>query len=111
MEWGIDVPGHEKACTVGVEKDDGGGKGVVVIDYIGEVGHGFVAFVERGRQGVGVQSCFVRGVDNVDCPLPAVWRERKSISRGSSAKCWISKALTREALLPPIRYALLRASP
>lgn len=54
MEWGIDVPCHEEACTVGVEKDDGGGKGVVVFDYIGEVGHGFVAFVERGRKSVGV---------------------------------------------------------
>lgn len=54
MEWGIDVPGHEEACTVGVEKDYGGGKGVIEIDYIGEVGHGFVAFVERGRQNVGV---------------------------------------------------------
>jgi hypothetical protein len=31
-----------------------------------------VAFVEWGHQGVGVRSCFSRGVDNVDCALPAV---------------------------------------
>lgn len=55
-----------------VEEGDCGGEVVVVVDYVGEIGHGFVAFVEWGHQGVGVRSCFSRGVDNVDCALPAV---------------------------------------
>lgn len=57
---------------MGVEKDDGRGKVVVVLDYICKVGHGLVAFVELGRKNVGIKSCLGRGVDGVDCSLPAV---------------------------------------
>jgi hypothetical protein len=57
---------------VGVEKGDGGGEGVVVVDYVGEVGHGLVAFVQRGGELLVVcDGCFGR-VDGVDCALPAV---------------------------------------
>ena len=54
MEWRINVPRHEEACTMGVKKSDGRGKVVVEIDYVREVGHGFVAFVEWGRKNIGI---------------------------------------------------------
>lgn len=72
VERGVDVPGHEEAGAVGMEEGDGGGEGVVVVDQVGEVGHGLVAFVQRGGELLGVcDGCF-GGVDGVDCALPAV---------------------------------------
>lgn len=46
VEWRIDVPCHEEACAMSVEKGDGRGEIVVGVDYVREVGHGFMAFVE-----------------------------------------------------------------
>jgi hypothetical protein len=37
-----------------VEKDYCRGKGVVVVNYVGEVGHGFVAFVQGCRENIGI---------------------------------------------------------
>lgn len=82
VEGSVHVPGSEKAVAVGVEEGDYGGDGVrVVIDYVGEVGHGFFAFVHRGcelRCGevggngacAGVREGRDRGIDDVDCSLP-----------------------------------------
>ena len=39
VEPGVGVPALEVAVAVAVEEDDGGGEGVVVVDYVGEVGH------------------------------------------------------------------------
>lgn len=39
MEWGVGVPGLEEAAAVGVDEDEGGREGVVVVDDVGEVGH------------------------------------------------------------------------
>lgn len=66
------MPGHEEAGAVGVEEGDCGGEVVVVVDHVGEVGHGLVAFVEGGGEGVGVGARFLGGVDDVDCSLPAI---------------------------------------
>lgn len=69
VEGGVGVPGGEETGAVGVEEGEGGGEGGVVVYYVGEVGHGFVAFVEGGGEvgGEGVGG----GVDGVDCCLPA----------------------------------------
>ena len=70
MQWGVGVPCVGKAPPVGMDEGEDGREGSVVVGYIGEVGHRFVAFVLRGRErcvggGGG-------GVDGVDCMLPAV---------------------------------------
>ena len=69
VEGGVGVPGGEEAGAVGVEEGEGGGEVGVVVYYVGEVGHGFVTFVEGGGEvgGEGVGG----GVDGVDCCLPA----------------------------------------
>ena len=64
------MPGGEEARAVGVEEDKGGREVGVVVDNVGEVGHGLSAFVHWGREdsirGVG------GGVDGVNRRLPAV---------------------------------------
>lgn len=71
VKGGVGVPGSPEAVAARVDEGHDGGEGVVVLDYVGEVGHGFVAFVGRGVQGgVGV-------VDRVDGVLPAVGGEKK----------------------------------
>ena len=69
VEGGVGVPGGEEAGAVGVQEGEGGGEVRVVVYYVGEVGHGFVTFVEGGGEvgGEGVGG----GVDGVDCCLPA----------------------------------------
>ena len=69
VEGGVGVPGGEEAGAVGVEEGEGGGEGRVVVYYVGEVGHGFVAFVEGGGE-VGCGEGVGGGVDGVDCCLP-----------------------------------------
>ena len=51
-----------------MEEGDGGRKGgVVIIDYVGEVSHGFVALVDTRGEDV----CRLRGwINGVDCSLP-----------------------------------------
>ena len=52
-----------------MQEDEGGREVGVVVDDVGEVGHGFSAFVYggcEGRVGGGVGG----GVDGVDCCLP-----------------------------------------
>lgn len=68
MEGGVGVPGGEEAGVMGVEEGEGGGEGRVVVYYVGEVGHCFMAFVHGG----GEAGCeVVRWVYGVDCCLPA----------------------------------------
>lgn len=69
MEGCVGVPGGEEAGFVGVEEGDDEGEGGVVVDYVGEVGHAFLAFVlgdgaVGGGEGGG-------GVDCVEFVLPA----------------------------------------
>ena len=45
VEGGVGVPGGEEAGAVGVKEGESGGEVGVVVYYVGEVGHGFVAFV------------------------------------------------------------------
>jgi hypothetical protein len=73
VQWGVDVPSLEEALAVGVEEGhDRGNFAVVVVDDVGEVGHGFVAFVHRRYEGVG-SAVRTGGVDDVDGSLPAAW--------------------------------------
>ena len=68
VERGVGVPGCFKAVAVGVEEEEDAGEVGVVVDYMGEVGHGFVAFVLGDDEGV------IRGpvcVDIVEGSLPA----------------------------------------
>ena len=50
MEGGIGVPGEEKAGAVGVQEGDGGGERGVIVNYVSQVGHAFVAFVHGSRE-------------------------------------------------------------
>ncbi len=64
VEGRVGVPGGEEAGAVGVEECEGRGEGGVVVDYVGEVGHGFAAFVHGGREGgAGGVGGGVHGVD------------------------------------------------
>ena len=84
VEGGVGVPGGPEAVAARVDEGHDGGEGVVVLDYVGEVGHGFVAFVGGGVEGG------VRVVDCVDGVLPAVGGEEEgfmSACRGWSASC------------------------
>lgn len=64
------MPGGEEARAVGVEEDEGGREVDVVVNNVGEVGHGLSAFIhwrrEDSTRGVG------GGVDGVNRRLPAV---------------------------------------
>lgn len=71
VERGIDVPGFEEAGAVGVKEGDGRREGIVEVNYVGKVGHGFVAFIRRGFKNCVVRSCVGGRVDDVDCSLPA----------------------------------------
>ena len=62
------MPGGEEAGAMGVEEGEGGREGRVIVYYIGEVGHCFVAFIHGGCE-AGCE--VVRGVYGVDCCLPA----------------------------------------
>ena len=70
MERGVGVPGGEEAGAVGVDEGEGGREVGVVVDDVGEVGHGFPAFVHGGREGRVVDGVG-GGVDGVDGCLPA----------------------------------------
>lgn len=53
VQWVIDVPGLPEAIAVGMEEcNDLGNLCMVMIDDVGEVGHSFVALVDRRAQGV-----------------------------------------------------------
>ena len=69
VQGGIGVPGGEEAGAVGVQEGEGGGEVGVIVNYVGEVGHGFVAFVEGGGEVVG--DSIGGRVDGVYCCLPA----------------------------------------
>ena len=69
VERGVGVPCVAEAAPVWMDEGEGGGEGGVVVDDVGEVGHGFVAFVLWGCEGcVGGRG---GGIDGVDCVLPA----------------------------------------
>ena len=76
VEGGIRVPSREEAGAVGVQEGECSGEGVVVVDYVGQVGHAFAAFVEGGCEDwVGVQGRGGYGlggwIDDVKGALPA----------------------------------------
>ena len=62
------MPGGEEAGAVRVDEGEGRWKVGVVVDDVGEVGHGFSAFVHGGCEGGGVGG---GRVDGVDGRLPA----------------------------------------
>lgn len=64
---------------MGVEEGDCGGKFIVVINDIGEVGHGFMAFIDRGRKGFVIGSHVLGGIDYVKGPLPTITENDISI--------------------------------
>ena len=69
------MPGREEARAVGMEECEGGREVGIVVNYVGEVGHGLSAFVHRGCEGsIGRIG---GGVDGVNRRLPAV----RSISK------------------------------
>lgn len=83
VEGRVRVPGGEEARAVGMQEGEGGRQVGVIVDYVGEVGHGFSAFVHWRCQGGGVR-VVGRGVDGVDCCLPAAL----FVSR-VGGRCWI----------------------
>lgn len=114
MEGGVGVPGGEEAGAVGVEEDEGGGEVGVVVDYVGEVGHGFSAFVHGGRKGCvrGVGG----GVDRVDRRLPAalfISKVRLEIkwSRAYSGKCSATQSVFSFSVLAMMTTLLLASPP
>lgn len=80
VERGVGVPGREEARAMRVEEYEGRREVRVVVDYVGEVGHGFSAFVHGGCEGSirGVG----RGVDGVDCRPPAIPTVSESTAGG-----------------------------
>ena len=71
VEGGVGVPGGEEARAVGVQEREGRREAGVVVDDVGEVGHGLAAFVHGGGEGR-VRGVGRGGVDGVDGRLPAV---------------------------------------
>ncbi len=69
MEWRVGMPASEEAITVRVDQGKSRRQGVIVVYYVGEVGHGFVAFVHRGCEGGSV----CRRIDGENCGLPAAF--------------------------------------
>jgi hypothetical protein len=55
-----------------VKEGDGGREVVVMVDYVGKVGHGFVALVEGSFEGAFVLYRDSRRIDDVDGRLPAM---------------------------------------
>lgn len=53
-----------------VEEGDGGWEAVVVVDDVGQVGHGLVALVDGSGERVGVLDGGIGWVDGVDSALP-----------------------------------------
>jgi hypothetical protein len=39
VEWRVNMPSHGETSAVGVEEDNDGGKGVIVVNQVGEVSH------------------------------------------------------------------------
>lgn len=70
VERRVDVPCEQEARAVGVEEGDGGREVVVVVDEVGEVGHGLMALVEGRFQGVLVGGGRFGGIDDVKRTLP-----------------------------------------
>lgn len=104
VERCIRVPGGEEARAMRVEEYEGRREVGVVVDYVGEVGHGFSAFVHWGCEGSirGVG----RGVDGVDCCLPAV----PTVSE-STAGSGIEPGHTLANVLLPSPYSPFRFWP
>ena len=103
VERGVGVPGGEEAGAVGVEEDEGGGEAGVVVDDVGEVGHGFAAFVHGGREGGGGVVAG-GGINGVDCCLPAVVESLAKAMHGMEV--WL--CVLGQLLCYPVRIFLLR---
>ena len=87
VERGVGVPGREEARAVGVQEYEGGWEVGVVVDYVGEVGHGFSAFVHGGCEGGFCGGGVGGGVDGVNRRLPAVFLLAKVLWPGEFGGC------------------------
>jgi len=79
VKWRVSMPGSEEAIAVRVEEGESRRESVIVVYDVGEVGHGFMAFIHwgcKGAAGVG------RRIDRVDCGLPAVLMVSGSSNQG-----------------------------
>lgn len=70
VERSVGVPRHVEPGPVGMKEDDGGGESVVMVNDIGQIGHGFMAFVDWGGEDVRIGASFLGGIDDVDGALP-----------------------------------------
>lgn len=71
VQGSIYMPCHEKAPAMGMQERDGRRELVVVIDQVGKVGHGLVAFVEGRLELMFIGTRRSRRVDHIDCAFPA----------------------------------------
>lgn len=70
VEGSVGVPCVAEAAPVWMDEGEGDGEGGVVVYDVGEVGHGFVAFILWGCEGC--VGCGGGGIDGENCVLPAV---------------------------------------
>ena len=75
MQRRIDMPCQKESGSMRVEEGYGRGKVFVVVDHVGQIGHGLMAFVEGGRELLAVRSRNAGGVYDVDRTLPTVFQQ------------------------------------
>lgn len=68
------MPGSEESRTVGVEEYDVGREIAIEIDNIGEIGHGFIAFICWCGEDVRVFGRTPRWVNDIDRRIPTLKR-------------------------------------
>lgn len=76
VQWRIDMPCQKKSGPMRVEEGYGRGKVFVVVDHVGQIGHGLMAFVEGSREHLAVVSRDAGRVHDVDRTLPTVFQQR-----------------------------------
>lgn len=71
----VHMPCQKKPGAMRVEEGDSRGKVFVVVNHVGQIGHGLMAFVEGSREHLAVRSRNAGGVHDVDCTLPTVFQQ------------------------------------
>lgn len=71
----IYMPCQKEPGSMRVEEGDSRGKVLVVVDHVGQIGHGLMAFVEGSREHLAVRSRNAGGVHDVDRTLPTVFQQ------------------------------------
>lgn len=80
---------------MGVEEYDIGWERVIEVDDVGEIGHGFVAFIRWGSEDVRVFGGTSRWVDDIDCWIPTVKITRFLSEQFSPSKTRAAKTIAQ----------------